>query len=202
MWRNRDTTQNFSLSPCLYSSYLHPLLVEHTHTHTSHLGVTKCKCESTSAAGVHISFLERYAAYGALIPGSSFFASRWKTGGPAKARTTKQVCSCKCIIYHKIAKYVSKTKFWQLKQQLKTTNKSQIWNVWSVISLLFRAKWIETLNQDSNSDHLKHCCATWQRAADKAIHSFQFSCSMTSFSFANHIFIRISGGKKSLWIHN
>ncbi len=123
--RERETTQYSLCLPLPLPIVLHSLLVEHTHTqtytHTSHLGVTKCKCESTSAAGVHISFLERYVAYGALIPGSSFFASRWQTGGPVKTHIARQVCSCKRIIYHTIAKYMSKTKFWQLKQQLKTT---------------------------------------------------------------------------------
>lgn len=109
----------FSLSPPAFTHYItfttcgtHTYSTyTQTYTHTSHLGVTKCKCESTSAAGVHISFLERYVAYGALIPGSSFFASRWQTGGPAKTHIARQVCSCKRIIYHTIAKYMSKTKF-------------------------------------------------------------------------------------------
>lgn len=100
----------FSLSPPVFTDYIyiHYLWTTYSRTHLSHLDVTKCKCESTSVVGVHISFSERYAAYGALIPGRSFFASRWHTGGPAKTHTAKQVRPRKNIIYHTIAKFMSK----------------------------------------------------------------------------------------------
>ncbi len=106
-----ETTQNSLLSPPAFTHITY--YITHTysniHTHTSHLGVTKFKCQSTSAAGVHISFLDRYVAYGALIPGSSFFASRWQTGGPAKTHIARQICPCKLVIYHTIGKYTPKT---------------------------------------------------------------------------------------------